>query len=188
MQEPLMAGEVMIAFDHVARLKDALVAAPNDYVTFPAPSAAKGRGFMPVVAGLGIAPGAPNRAGAAAAIDHLLKPETQVAMARELGFFPVVKADLPADLPGGIKLLVEGVAKTQGAKDALVSLLPVGLGAKGGEFSKVYLDTFQAIVLRGAPIRATLDAQAATLQTIMNETKAPCWAPDKASAGPCQIN
>ena len=55
-QEPLMAGEVMIAFDHVARLKEALVAAPNDYVTFPAPSAGKGRGFMPVVAGLGIAP------------------------------------------------------------------------------------------------------------------------------------
>jgi multiple sugar transport system substrate-binding protein len=188
MQEPLMAGEVMIAFDHVARLKEALVAAPNDYVTFPAPSAGKGRGFMPVVAGLGVAPGAPNRAGAAAAIDHLLKPETQILMARELGFFPVVKVDLPTDLPGGIKLLVEGVAKTQGAKDALVSLLPVGLGAKGGEFSKVYFDTFQAIVLRNAPIRATLDAQAVTLQTIMNETKAPCWAPDKASAGACQIN
>ncbi len=188
MQEPLMAGEVMIAFDHVARLKDALIAAPNDYVTFPAPSAAKGRGFMPVVAGLGIAPNAPNRAGAVAAIDHLLKPETQIAVARELGFFPVVKADLPADLPGGIKLLVEGVAKTQGAPDALVSLLPVGLGAKGGEFNKVYVDTFQAIVLRGAPIRATLDAQAATLQTIMNDTKAPCWAPDKPGDGPCKVN
>ncbi|MGL4495963.1 MAG: ABC transporter substrate-binding protein [Beijerinckiaceae bacterium] len=188
MQEPLMAGEVMIAFDHVARLKEALVAAPNDYVTFPAPAGAKGRGFMPVVAGLGIAPNAPNKAGAAATIEHLLKPQTQIAMARELGFFPVVKADLPADLPGGIKLLVEGVSKTQGASDALVSLLPVGLGAKGGEFNKVYVDTFQAIVLRGAPIRATLDAQAVTLQTIMNETKAPCWAPDKASDGPCKVN
>jgi multiple sugar transport system substrate-binding protein len=188
MQEPLMAGEVMIAFDHVARLKDALNAAPNDYVTFAPPAAGKGRGFMPVVVGLGIAPNAPNRAGAAATIDHLLKPETQVTMARELGFFPVVKADLPTDLPGGIKLLVEGVAKTQGAKDALVSLLPVGLGAKGGEFNKVYVDTFQAIVLRNAPIRATLEAQATTLQAIMNETKAPCWAPDKVSDGPCKVN
>jgi multiple sugar transport system substrate-binding protein len=188
MQEPLMAGEVMIAFDHVARLKDALLAAPNDYVTFPAPSAAKGRGFMPVVAGLGITANSPNKAGAMATIEHLLKPETQVAVAKELGFFPVVKADLPADLPGGIKLLVEGVAKTQGAKDAVVSLLPVGLGAKGGEFSKVYVDTFQAIVLRGAPIRATLDAQALTLQAIMNEKKAPCWAPDKPSDGACKVN
>jgi len=188
MQEPLMAGEVMIGFDHVARLKDALVEKPGDYVTFPAPSAGKGRGFMPVVAGLGIAPNAPNRAGAVALIDHLLKPETQVLMAKELGFFPVVKADLPADLPGGIKLLVEGVAKTQGAKDALVSLLPIGLGAKGGEFNKVYMDTFEAIVLRGAPIRATLDDNAATLQSIMNETKAPCWAPDKVTSGACKVN
>jgi multiple sugar transport system substrate-binding protein len=187
MQEPLMAGEVMIAFDHVARLKDALVAEPDAYVTFPAPAAGKGRGFMPVVAGVGITQGAPNRQGAAAAIQHLLKPETQVLMARELGFFPVVKADLPADLPGGIKLIAEGVAKTQGAPDALVSLLPVGLGAKGGEFNKVYMDTFQAIVLRNQPVRATLDAQAATLQQIMNDTKAPCWAPDAASDGPCAV-
>jgi multiple sugar transport system substrate-binding protein len=188
MQEPLMAGEVMIAFDHVARLKDALNDKPGDYVTFPPPAGPKGRGFMPVVAGLGIAANAPNRAGAAAVIDHLLKPETQVLVAKELGFFPVVKADLPADLPGGIKLIAEGVAKTQGARDALVSLLPVGLGAKGGEFNKVYMDTFQAIVLRAAPIRATLDQNAVTLQTIMTETKAPCWAPDKVSNGPCKVN
>jgi multiple sugar transport system substrate-binding protein len=187
MQEPLMAGEVMIAFDHVARLKDALVAEPDAYVTFPAPAGPKGRGFMPVIAGLGVAANAPNRAGAAGVIDHLLKPETQIAVARELGFFPVVKAQLPADLPGGIKLLVEGVAKTQGAKDALASLLPVGLGDKGGEFNKVYTDTFQAIVLRGAPIRATLDAQGAALAAIIAATKAPCWAPDKPSDGPCAI-
>jgi multiple sugar transport system substrate-binding protein len=188
MQEPLMAGEVMIAFDHVARLKDALSAAPNDYVTFPAPSAGKGRGYMPVIAGLAIAKGAPNRAGAKATIEHLLKPSTQVAMAVNLGFFPVVKADLPADLPGGIKLLVEGVAKTQGAPDALVSLLPVGLGAKGGEFNKVYLDTFQRIVLRNEDIKTALAAQAAILKAIIDETKAPCWAPDKASNGPCPVN
>ena len=52
MQEPLLAGEVLIAFDHIARLKDALAAKPNDFVTFPAPAGPKGRGYMPVVAGL----------------------------------------------------------------------------------------------------------------------------------------
>lgn len=188
MQEPLMAGEVMIAFDHVARLKDALLAKPDDYVTFPAPSAAKGRGYMPVIAGLAIPKGAPNRDGAVATIDHLIKDTTQVRVATNLGFFPVVKADLPADLPGGIKLLVEGVAKTQSASDALVSLLPVGLGAKGGEFNKVYMDTFQRIVLRNEDIKAVLAAQAGTLKAIIEETKAPCWAPDKPSTGPCPIN
>lgn len=188
MQEPLMAGEVMVAFDHIARLKDALVAAPGDYVTFPAPAGPKGRGYMPVVAGLAIAKDAPNRPGAVATIDHLMKPETQVKMAAELGFFPVVKATLPADLSPGVKLLAEGVDKTQNARDALVSLLPVGLGAKGGEFNKVYMDAFQRIVLRGEPVKAALDAQAAQLKAIIDETKAPCWAPDKASGDkPCPV-
>lgn len=49
MQEPLAAGEVMVAWDHVARLKNAISAAPDDYVVFPAPAGPKGRGYMPVV-------------------------------------------------------------------------------------------------------------------------------------------
>lgn len=188
MQEALLAGDVMIAFDHVARLKDALIAAPNAYVTFPAPAGPKGRGYMPVIAGLAIAKDAPNRPGAVATINHLMSASTQVRVAANLGFFPVVKADLPADLSGGIKLLAEGVAKTQNSRDALVSLLPVGLGAKGGEFSKVYMDTFQRIVLRNEDIKTALAAQATALKAIMDETKAPCWAPDKASTGPCPVN
>ena len=142
---------------------------------------------MPVIAGLGIAKGAPDRANAVALIEHLSKPETQVLVAKELGFFPVVNATLPADLPAGVKLLSEGVAKTQNAKDAMVALLPIGLGDKGGEFNKVYFDTFQRIVLRNEPIKATLDAQAGVMRDIMTATKAPCWAPDKASDGACPV-
>jgi multiple sugar transport system substrate-binding protein len=188
MQEPLMAGEVWVAFDHVARLKDALVQEPDKYVSFPAPAGPKGRGYMPVVAGLAIPKGAPDRAGAAAVIEHLTKSEVQVKTAAEVGFFPVVKADLPADLSPGIKLIAEGVAKTQGAKDALPALLPIGLGDKGGEFNKVFSDSFQRIVLRGENPRAVLDAQAAVLKGLMETTKAPCWAPDKASEGACPVN
>lgn len=188
MQEPLMAGEVWVAFDHVARVKDALVQEPDKYVTFPAPAGPKGRGYMPVVAGLAIPKGAPDRAGAAAVIEHLSKPETQIRTAAEVGFFPVVKADLPADLSPGIKLIAEGVAKTQGAKDALPALLPVGLGDKGGEFNKVFSDSFQRIVLRGENPRAVLDAQAVVLKGLMETTKAPCWAPDKASEGACPVD
>ncbi|MGE7469390.1 ABC transporter substrate-binding protein [Bosea sp. NPDC003192] len=188
MQEPLMAGEVLVAFDHVARVKDALVQEPDKYVTFPAPAGPKGRGYMPVIAGLAIPKAAPDRAGAAAVIEHLTKPETQVKTAAEVGFFPVAKADLPADLSPGIKLIAEGVAKTQGAKDALPALLPIGLGDKGGEFNKVFSDSFQRIVLRGENPRAVLDAQAAVLKGLMEGTKAPCWAPDKASEGACPVN
>lgn len=188
MQEPLMAGEVWVAFDHVARLKDALVQEPDKYVTFPAPAGPKGRGYMPVVAGLAIPKGAPDRAGAIAVIEHLTKPEVQVKTAAEVGFFPVVKAELPADLSPGIKLIAEGVAKTQGARDALPALLPIGLGDKGGEFNKVFSDSFQRIVLRGENPRAVLDAQAAVLKGLMDATKAPCWAPDKASEAACPVD
>lgn len=188
MQEPLMAGEVWVAFDHVARVKDALVQEPDKYVTFPAPAGPKGRGYMPVIAGLAIPKGAPDRAEAAAVIEHLTKSETQVKTAAEVGFFPVVKADLPADLSPGIKLIAEGVAKTQGAKDALPALLPIGLGDKGGEFNKVFSDSFQRIVLRGENPRAVLDTQAVVLKGLMETTKAPCWAPDKASEGACPVN
>ncbi|MFI5012493.1 MAG: ABC transporter substrate-binding protein [Hyphomicrobiales bacterium] len=187
MQDPLQAGEVWIAWDHISRFKDALQASPGDYQVVAPPAGPKGRAYMPVIVGLGIVKGAPDRAGAAAVIEHLSKPETQILTAAETGFFPVVDAKLPADLSPGIKLLAEGVGKTQSAKDALVVLLPVGIGDKGGEFNKVYTDTFQRIVLRGEPVRATLDAQAGVMRDIINATKAPCWAPDKPSDGPCPV-
>jgi multiple sugar transport system substrate-binding protein len=139
---------------------------------------------MPVIVGLGIVKGAPDRAGAAALIAHLERPDIQITTAVEAGFFPVVEAGLPADLSLGIKLLAEGVVKTQTAKDALVVLLPVGLGEKGGEFNKIFTDTFQRIVLRGEPVRAAIDAEATVMRNIIGTTKAPCWAPDKSSNGP----
>jgi multiple sugar transport system substrate-binding protein len=188
MQEPLASGEVWIAFDHIARLKDALSAKPDDFVTFPAPAGPKGRGFMPVIAGFAVPKGAPNRAGAETLIAHMLKPDIQLAHAREVGFFPVVKADLPADMPAGTKLLASAVSAQAASKDALVSLLPIGLGAKGGEFNKVYNDAFQRIVIRNEDIKTVLASQATALKAIMEETKAPCWAPDKASTGPCPVN
>ena len=188
MQEALLSGDVLIGFDHIARLKDALAAKPDEFVAFPAPAGPKGRGFMPVVAGLAITKGAPNRAGAVALIEHLLKPETQIITASEVGFFPVAKMDLPATMAPGVKLLAAAVGATSGAKDALPSLLPVGLGDKNGEFNKVYLDTFQRIVLRGEPVKDVLAAQGQVMAELMAATKAPCWAPDKASAGACPVN
>ncbi len=188
MQEALLSGDVLIGFDHIARLKDALSAKPGEFVAFPAPAGPKGRGFMPVVAGLSITKGAPNRAGAAAIIEHLLKSETQIITASEVGFFPVSKIDLPASMSPGVKLLAAAVGATSSAKDALPSLLPVGLGDKNGEFNKVYIDTFQRIVLRNEPIKDVLAAQGKVMADLMAATKAPCWAPDKASAGACPVN
>jgi multiple sugar transport system substrate-binding protein len=187
MQDPLQTGEVWIAWDHISRFHDALQASPGNYQVVAPPAGPRGRAYMIVVVGLGIVKGAPDRRGAAAIINYLLEPETQILTTEQTGFFPVVDVKLPKDVSPGLKLLAEGVGKTQSAKDALVVLLPVGLGNKDGEFNKVFADTFERIVLHGEPVRATLDSQAAVLRDILSTMKATCWAPDQPSEGPCPV-
>ncbi len=187
MQEPLQSEEVWIAWDNAARLINAVRERPDDFVLMPAPAGPKGRGFMPVLAGLAIPKGAPNRAGAEALIEYLAQPEQQIATLRENAFFPVIDVELPQDLNPGVRLEAEAVQQQSSAPDALPSLLPVGLGAKGGEFNKVYLDTFQRIALNGEPVEQVLQQQAGTLQQIINDAGAPCWPPDPPSEGPCQV-
>ncbi|ADH62589.1 extracellular solute-binding protein family 1 [Allomeiothermus silvanus DSM 9946] len=188
MQEPLLSGEVWVAWDHIARLRDALNQRPNDFVAFPAPIGPYGRGFMPVLAGLGIPKGAPNRAGAVATIEYLTRPEVQIATLVQNGFFPVIQIKLPDNLPQGIRMGAEAISKQSQSGVALPSLLPVGLGSKGGEYNKVFQDAFARIILRGEDIRRVLDSEATNLRRVINDTKAPCWSPDPASNGPCPVN
>ena len=187
MQEPLASEEVWVAWDHVARLIDVVKDRPNDFVLVPAPAGPKGRGFMPVLAGMAIPKGAPNRAGAEALIDYLTQPAQQTATAVNLAFFPVTSAPVPQDVNPGIKLEADAVQKQASANDALVSLLPVGLAARAGDFNNVYLETFQRIVLKNEPIQQVLDDRGNVLQGIMDDTKAACWAPDPPSDGPCKL-
>jgi multiple sugar transport system substrate-binding protein len=187
MQEPLASEEVWIAWDHVARLINVARDKPNDFVLVPAPAGPKGRGFMPVLAGLAIPKGAPNRAGAEQLIEYLTQAKQQSTTAAQLAFFPVTNAPIPEELNPGIKLESEAVQKQSSSKDALVSLLPIGLGAKGGDFNTVFLDTFQRIIIKSEDVQTVLDAQAKTLQGIMDESKAGCWAPDPTSDGPCKV-
>ncbi len=187
MQEPLAAGEVMVAWDHVARLKNAISAAPDDYVVFPAPAGPKGRGYMPVLAGLAIPKGAPDTAGATKVIETLTTQKTQLLTASTVGFFPTLNVQLPPDLDKGVALLAGAVTKTQASKDAVISLLPVGLGDKGGEFNKVYMDAFQLIVLQNQPVADVLAKQGMAMTNLMTTTKAPCWAPDAKSDGACPV-
>jgi multiple sugar transport system substrate-binding protein len=187
MQEPLASEEVWIAWDHVARLINVANERPNDFLLVPSPAGPKGRGFMPVLAGLAIPKGAPNRAGAEQLIDYLTQPQQQANTALNLAFFPVTSATVPAEQSPGIKLESEAVQKQSSAKEALPSLLPIGLGSKGGDFNNIYLDTFQRIVLKNEDIKTVLEANAAALQGIMNDSKAACWVPDPPSDGPCQV-
>jgi multiple sugar transport system substrate-binding protein len=187
MREPLLSGDVWIGFDHVARVIDTLRRKPDEFVAFPAPAGPKGRGYMPVLAGLAVLKGAADVSGAMALIDYLTQPGTQIVTARSVGFFPVVKAELPPDLEPGLKLAAVAIENMESAKDALPALLPIGLGQRGGEFDKVFMDTFQLIVLRGQKPRAVLDREAETLNRLMTETGAPCWRPDPPGTSACQV-
>jgi multiple sugar transport system substrate-binding protein len=187
MQEPLLAGDVLIAWDHVARLQNAFRNKPDDFVAFPAPTGPKGRAFMPVLVGVAVPTTAPDKAASLKLIDYLLTPETQIATLRASSFFPVVKVALPDDLDAGLKLEAGAVQQQQSAHDALPTLLPIGLGSHGGEFDKIFLDTFQRVVLRDQAVKQVLDHEAEDMQRVLDAAKAPCWTPDPASQGTCQV-
>nr|WP_067293436.1 ABC transporter substrate-binding protein [Marinobacterium profundum] len=187
MQEPLLTGEVWVAFDHTARLKDAFDKQPDDFIAFPAPAGPAGRGYMPVVAGLAIPAKAVDRAESARLIKYLMEPQTQIATLRATSFFPTVKVDFPDDLPKSVQISGTAVAAQANSPDAILSLLPIGLGDKSGLFSKIYQDSFQQIVLRNADIDSILDRQASQLERLMQEAGAPCWSPDLPSTGACPV-
>lgn len=187
MQEQLLSDDVWVAFDHTARLADAFNTRPDDFIAFPAPAGPTGRGFMPVVAGIGIPKTAPDMDAAKSLVAYLMQPTTQVKTLGATSFFPVVGAELSGDMPAAVKISGEAIANMSDSADANPGLLPVGLGDLGGKFNKVYVDTFERIVLAGQDVRTVLDDQANALRAVMDEAGAPCWAPDAPSDGPCPV-
>jgi len=187
MQDPLLSEEVLLAWEHVARVKSALERRPDDFVAFPAPTGPKGLAYMPVLAGLAIPRTAPNPAGAKALIRHLLSLSVQARTLSAVGFFPVVSGRLSKRVSAGLRLESNAVKLQQQAPKALPSLLPIGLGAENGNFNAVYRDTFTRIVVRKEPTTAVLADQAAKLQAIMDKSGAPCWRPDPPSNGACKV-
>jgi multiple sugar transport system substrate-binding protein len=191
MNEPLLSGEVWVAFDHTARLLpafDAMVTGDTDleFVAFPAPYGPEGLGFMPVVVGLGVPFTAPNPDGAEELIEFLLSPETQAATLADLGFFPVVDGVDLSDLPESVAIEAEAVNLQANAENALPALLPVGLGERGGEFNELYRNVFSRIVFDGEDIETVLESEGAALNALLEDTGAPCWPPDPPSEDACQ--
>ncbi|MCB9437354.1 MAG: carbohydrate ABC transporter substrate-binding protein [Anaerolineales bacterium] len=187
MQEPLLAGEVWVAFDHTARLKDAFEQQPDNFVAFAAPAGPAGRGFMPVLVGLGIPYTSSNPDGAEDAIRFLMDPNTQGRVLADLGFFPVTGGVDTSEMPTYVQIEEAAVNAQANAEDAIPALLPVGLGDYGGPFSQIYKDTLFRILVDGDDIAAVLAEQGELLQTLMNDAGAPCWPPDAPSEGPCQL-
>ena len=188
MGQPLLSGDVWIGFDHIARLLDALREKPGEFVAFPAPAGPEGRAYMTVLAGLGVMKSTSDVGKAMALIDYLTQPATQIVTARAVGFFPVVNANLPPDLDPGLKMGAAAIASMQSSNDALPVLPPSGFGPRDAEFDKVFLDTFQLIILRGQKPHAVLDREAERLNRLMTEAGVPCWRPDPPSTGACQVH
>ena len=188
MQEPLLTGDVWLAFDHIARLADAFNQQPENFVAFPAPAGPMGRGFMPVLAGIAVPKGAPDMDASMRLAQYMMQPETQVATLLATNFYPTTDAPLPDDLPASAQALGPAITAMTAASDALPALLPVGLGDLGGQFNQVYTDTFERIILGNQPIRDVLDQQAGTLRSLMEQANAPCWLPDAESEGPCPVD
>jgi multiple sugar transport system substrate-binding protein len=189
LQDPLQSGDVWFGWDHQARLKDALEKLPDQFMTVPAPRGPKGLGYMSVVVGLAIPKTAPNKAGAEALIDYLTQSKTQIAAGAALSFFPVVEGVKlnGSQVPPYLNAEAGVAAKYAASKNSVVSLLPVGLGSKGDQFTLVYQDTFTRIILRNEDIQAVLNDEAGKLQDLLNQAQAKCWPPDPASSGTCQI-
>ena len=78
------------------------------------------------------------------------------------------------------------VGATSGAKDAVPSLLPIGLGARSGEFVPLYVDTFRQIAVQGRKIEDVLTAQGAKLADLYRATNAACPPPDPEER-PCRV-
>lgn len=187
MQEPLRSGEVLVAWDNAARLRAALEAEPDAYTAFPAPRGPRGRGFMPVVVGLGIPRTAPDADASFELIRYLVREDTLARTVRSVGFLPPTRGEPPGDLPPALRQLAEAGRAQAADPDGILTLLPTGLKAKSRLYSKVFDDTFHQIIVAGADIRATLDDQAKVLAEIVQSTGAKCWAPDPESEGPCPV-
>lgn len=186
MQEPLARGEVLVGWDHVARLVGAPKDNPSDWIMVPSPIGPKGLGYMLIVAGLAIPKGG-DKAKATKIIKALLEPETQIEVLRQNAFFPVAKADLPADLPEPIKLEAQAVAKQAANQKAIPALPPVGLGAKDGEMSQQFKDCFREICLQNGDPAQVVQTYGAKIQALLDATQAPCWDPDPAGSGTCKV-
>jgi multiple sugar transport system substrate-binding protein len=183
MLDPLETGEAWIAWDHQARLGEAL-RDPRDFVAVPAPSGPKGLGYMTVLVGLAIPRRAKNQAGAEQLIDWLTRPTQQAVASSSLGFFPVVQGVAVAGSQAA-ETRVDDLyrASTRGVETGP----PTGLGSQTDAFTAIYQDTFSRIVLDNQEIGTVLNYETPLLQRIVDDAGAACWPPDAPSSGPCQI-
>lgn len=187
MSEPLLTGDVWIAWDHTARLMKAFEEKPNDFVAFPAPIGPQGRGFMAVISGLAIPKKVADSQSQALLIDYLTQPAIQDRTLSETGFFPVLAAQSTTDIPAYLQELGSAVNKQANARNSIPTLMPIGLGKHGDDYNNLFMLTFSEIVLEGKEAAGVLNENAGELQKLLDAENAKCWLPDVGDERPCEI-
>jgi multiple sugar transport system substrate-binding protein len=187
MAEPLLTGDVWIAWDHVARLMKAFEEKPSEFVAFPAPIGPKGRGFMAIIAGVCIPTGKADAANATLLIDYLTQPVIQARTLEATGFLPVVALGKETAIPEYLKGLKSAVDAQTNDEKSVPTLAPQGLGERGTDYNSIFMLTFSEIVLDDGDIATALSANAAELQSILDGANAGCWLPDASEKRPCKI-
>jgi multiple sugar transport system substrate-binding protein len=187
MAEPLLTGDIWIAWDHSARLVKALKEKPKDFVAFPSPVGPLGRGYMLVVSGLGIPRGVKDSKSQAMLIDYLTRPAIQTRTLGETGFFPVVASESSDVVPEYLQGLSSAVDEQASSGRPVPTLMPIGIGERGSDYNSIFLLTFSEIVLEGKDIGSVLNENAAALQSIIDGANAKCWLPDVSDERPCKI-
>lgn len=187
MAEPLLTEDVWIAWDHSARLAKAFKERQGDFVAFPSPSGPLGRGYMAVVSGLGIPRGVKDTKSQEALIDYLTRPAIQARTLGETGFFPVLASGAGEGVPASLKALASAVDRQASAGFTVPTLMPMGLGVRGGDYNNLFMLSFSEIVLEGKDMETVLNENAAELQAIIDGANAKCWLPDVSDERPCKI-
>jgi multiple sugar transport system substrate-binding protein len=187
MSDPLLTGDVWIAWDHTARLAKALSERPNDFVAFPAPLGPKGRGYMAIVSGLAIPRKVKEAKDPALLMDYLTQPYIQDLALKETGFFPVLVSAPGANRPPPLLQLGKAVDDQSSSVNSILSLAPIGLGEEGKAYDNWFMYTFSEIVLGGRGVKASLDASAFELQKILDKENAKSWLPDVSEGRPVKI-
>ncbi|MGA2479477.1 MAG: ABC transporter substrate-binding protein [Spirochaetia bacterium] len=163
MDSALLNGEVWVAWDHTARLLQAFNEKPDDFIAFPGPAGPIGRGFISVVAGLGVPRGS-LYASAGSLIGYLTRPPVQVETMESVGFLPVVQTGAATPVSRGVSSLLQAVEEQSSSADAIVSAVPIRAAAAARAFDLAYLVAFSRIVLRDKPAQDVLAEQQKVLR------------------------
>ena len=180
-------GEVLVAWDHVARLVDAPKAQAGRLADGAGARAApRAWATCSSSAGLGIPKGAPDR-DKAKDVDqepvdgrhadrHALRPNA---------FFPTVEADPPAGPAcrrpaGGHGGRGPADAEQRDPRRCRRSVW----GRKDGEVSQIFKNSFKEICIDRTPRQVhAATPRVSQLNAILAELKVPCWAPDPVQPG-----